>query len=39
VLFKQENDLADVNKSRQETIGSLTSQLSEQTSLGEMMLL
>ena len=35
MLYKQENDLSDVHKSRQETVDTLTSQLAEQSSLGE----
>jgi len=33
----QENDLAEAYRSQQETVNNLTSQLSEQTSLGEML--
>jgi len=32
---KQENELTDVRRSRQESVDRLSSQLSEQTSLGE----
>jgi len=34
-LYEQESELAEVHKSKQETISGLTSQLSEQTSIGE----
>ena len=39
LLYKQENELAEVYKSKQETVNDLTSQLCEQTTLGELLCL
>jgi len=38
VFYNQENELSQVNSSSQQTVSDLSTQLSEQTSLGEMLL-